>query len=1138
MLTSQPFRFFSPTSYVRKRYSPLLATLIEPTVDEIVKKCGFSFLDIFASIGSKLRYPVRIYSHDKVKQQNFNEFIIQVSKELKEIGSTFLNKEYEETYKYDTTVGPFPNLLHQDLSPDTNDARYPAWYRILLYRLFESLLFSDFEFHDIPIGIIYVVDFGHQCKTANEIRQISNNFPEWMREYTKELPIACLVVGDSKTNPIIPEKLVSYRKSGFAYTTSINICSNGRKLNTDNFNEYFGWDSKILNNPNLGDNFTLEDITTIEKAYSDIFRNFVSPEINKQQKYYESESDKLNKFSKTIQTWLFKKGEPEKVTQYLSIPVKKIAYLQHAAYSMLLEIYQPAQRSYRYFINSMSKDDQPLIQARVQVSLLLCDLMLNDDNTDFSQFVEDVKEMLKSRQSVVCLRGALIAPLLALEFCCHVKDWQSAIDIGLSIILLIDDLYNDIKDVKNEFLGIIFERIVGLESREKHKASLRAMAAYCYRDGNQEGHALRCFLWLLSSLPKEKWNRLWQTVALEKVMILSDQNQMNRSLHDIAFLMSLTNMSDDLQNLLLTQFLSIFNDRNADIKSLAVELKPLLYVKKVKMFDPSQPEFYGYSKYDFKKLIEKFNLWFSANVSRSSSVSFEEIWNNGESIEEEIPVVPCGVELVVEIGLINHHAFTIQLTNSSLDVSYTPLLHSSSTTTSEDEKSDAANFDISKVSHIDIHGSKLGNSRTKFVLNITPYTQGKYSINKLVNSYWGYIDSFVDFKPISFLAHQDYPRIKINVVDLPKKVTAHQCIPFYLSIENMGNTSIIQHRILCDNFIVYEEGRSDFNKHVQIVTMEKPLNSMSSVLVPFIYHVPESKEGKDCLHFVIDVQGVKCAYQKVEVEIETKTIVSIEKLSMQNETLSRILKCKFRSENGKFVSIFKKDGAVLKTFYNASLSQNSLNDSSPSLSLFENLSLNTKASSSNPTFKKYSNMVSEKSEAKVKCHTVLAYLDKNNDKIEDSWRCRLLKKNELGVLYEIKGSEYLAQACVKIPHFEEEKRIMEEENKDFYHFKLHIDVEKSLCRVFLFHYNGPNLFIEPLPISLEVKDDCKIHCCSWVGKKRQIIGKGHDAIFRFASNTVGIARITGFKVSQKKDFSNPKLVNISQTFELKEKLTL
>lgn len=1134
MLTSQPFRFFSPTSYVRKRYSPLLAAYIEPTVDDILKKCGFSFIDIFASLGSRLRLPIRIYPHDKIRQQNFNEFIIQVTNELKEIGSTFLDKDYEETYKYDTTAGPFPNLLHQDLAPDTNDARYPAWYRILLYRLFESLLFSDYEFHDIPIGILYVVDFGRPCKNVNEIRQVTKDFPEWMREFSKEIPVACLVVGDNQKNPVIPEKLVDYRKSGFAYTTSINICQKGRNLNTDNINEYFGWDYKILKNPNLGENFSLEDVTSIDKVFNEIFKNFVNPELFKLQKYYESESDKLNKFSKTIQTWFFKKGEPEKVTEYLKIPVKKISYLQHAAYSMLLEIYQPAQRSYRYFLSSMSRDDQPLIQARAQVSALLSDLMLNEDNNDLSQFVNDVKEIAKNRQSAVCLRGALIAPLLALEFCCHIKDWSNAIDLCRISIGIIEDLYAEIKDVKNVFLGVIFERIVGLENREKHKISMRAMAAYSYRDGNQEGHALRCFLWLLSSLPKDVWNRLWQTVALEKVMILSEQNQMNRSLHDIAYLMSVTNMSDDLQNLLLTQFLSIFNDRNADIKSLAVELKPLLYVKKVKMFDPSQPEFYGYSKYEFKKMIEKFNLWFSAHVSRSSSVSFEEIWNNGDSIEEEIPIVPCGVELKVEIGLINHHIFTIQLTDSSLDVTYTPI---HTTTAQNNNSSNSENFSISTVPHIDIHGSKLGNSRTKFALKVTPYSQGKYTINRLVNSYWGYINSFIEFNPISFLAYQDYPRIKISVVDLPKKVVAHQCIPFYLSIENQGNISIIQHRILCDPFLVYEEGKSDFNKHVQIVTLEKQLESMSSILVPFIYHVPESKEGCDFIHFVIDVQGVKCAYQKVEVKIEKKTIISIEKLSMKNETLSRILKCKFKSENGKFVSIFKKDGSLLKTFYNTSLLplNNSNEGSSPNLNLFGNLNINVKSSNSGSTTRSYSNLSSNENNLKVRCNTVLAYLDKSDEKIDDEWRCRLLKHDEIGVLYEIKGSEYLAQANVKIPRFEEEERFLEEENEDFYHFKLHIDDEKMLCRVFLFHYDGPNLFIEPLPIQLELQNDNKINGCSWVGKKRQIIGKDHDAIFKFKANIEGIAKINGFLVSTKRDFTNPKVINISQTFQLKKK---
>lgn len=1147
MNTSQPFRFFSPSTYVRKRYSPLIAAFVEPTVDEFLKHSGFSFVDIFASIGSTLKSPIRIYPYDKVKQQNFNDFINQVTDDLKDIGTAFLAKSYEETYTYNTTVGPFPNLLHQNLSPDSSDAQYPAWYRILLFRIFESLLFSDFEFHDIPIGILYVTSFGEKCKKIDEVRKIVDNFPEWMQEFSKEIPVFCLVVGNNLNNPVDTTKLSEYQKYGFTKIKSINLCSNGKKLNLEELKDYFTWDYNILSNPELGNNFSNEDIKAVKKMANEISLDFVMPEVYKQQKFYESESDKLNKFSKTLQTWLFKKGEPEKVTQYLNIPVKKMTYLQHAGYSMLFGSYQQAQRSYRYFLNSLNRDEQPLIQGRVQISVLLCDMILNDDPNDINQFIDDVKEIIKNRPGTVCLRGALVAPLISFEFCCHVKNWSQAIEFGQITIDLIEDLYADIEDVKNEFLAIMFEKIVGLETRPKHQISYRSMAAFCYRTGKQEGHALRCFLWLLSKLPKNAWNRLWQTIALEKVIILSEQSQINRSLHDIAYLMSVTSMSDDLQNLLLTQFLTIFNDRNADIKSLAIELKPLLFVKKVKMFDPSQPEFYGYSKYDFKKIIDKFNLWFSANVSRSSSISFEDVWNNGDAIEEEMKIVSCGVELIVEVRLINHHAFTVNMTDSCLAVKYEPNNTSNqdfSRSSSNDEKltlkakssteSVSSDFNLSTVEHVDIHGCKAGNSSTKLPLKITPISQGKYTISKLVNKYWGYIDGFVQFKPISFLAFNDYPRIKIEVVDLPKKAVAHQCIPFYLSVDNQGNTTIPQFRVLCDPFIVFEEGDSDFNKHVQIVTIENPLESMQNAVVQFIYHVPESKEGKDTLHFVVDVQGVKCAYQKVEVEIEKKTIVKIDKLSMKNETLSRILLCKFRSENGRFVSIFKKDGSLIKTIYNDTISQG--NKPNSNLNLFGNLNINL--SNSNNGLNSNNSIESEREEkCDLKSHTVLAYLDKSEEKIDDSWRCRLLKNDELGVLYEIKGSEYLAQANVKIPRFEEEMKYDDDEENEFYHFKLHIYEDKSLCRVFLFNYNGPDLYIEPLPISNEMNNSL-VNSCSWVGKKRQIIGKDRDAIFRFSANADGIAKISGFKVSARRDFANSKLLNISQTFKMSKEIAV
>lgn len=1153
MLTSLPFRLYHPEQYVIRRYSPLLALFVEPTVDKFVSECGFRFSDIFASIGSKLKSPVRIHQIDDIKQHDFNDFVSQFASEMDVIGKQFLPEKYENDYSYDTSVGPFPNLLIPNLTPDSNEARYPPWYRLFIFRLFRSLLFCDFAFHDLPIGIVYVVDYGHSCLNPDEIRQKLTKVPEWMKEFLKDIPVVCLVVGDGLNNPVDLSHLVQYRKGGFSYVTSMNFRSKQGSDVAESLKYYFGWDKNIMNNPNLGKNFTLDDVAAIEKVHNDIFKHFLNQEVARLQKFFENESEQKNKFSKTIQSWFSKKREPEEVTQYLKIPVKKIVYLQHASYSMMIGDYAAAQRSYKYFLSSLYQDEYPLIQNRVQGSILLCTLMTNDD---FDVYIDDAKEAIDNHLHTESLRGALIIPLLSVEFACHKQKWDIALEFCHKTIQRIQELYTDNQYTRSLLTAIIYERVVGLETRPKHQIAFRTLAAFDYRKCHQNGHALRCFLWLLKTMPKTMWSILWQILAIEKVILLSEQQQNNRSLHDIAHLMSITDMSVDLQNLLLTQFLSIFTDRTADLKSFSIELKPLLSVKKVRLYDPSQPEYYGFGKNDFKKMLDKYQLWYSANVSRSGSISFEDIWGLSNNNVDENRIVSVDNAVSIDIVLYNKHAFTIHVNESKLNIVYDPnvsrrasdvsdsyLIHTNLTPksssqhpildladttaitsgSSTDETTSIESETITSseaslrtttltpstpkskssvdlideycsqtlISHLDIHGSTQKSNKEKLSINIIPHKEGRFTINKLSNNYWGYVNNDVDFKPVSFFAYTDFPQLTMNVIGLAKIVESNQCIPFSLKIENKGNATIYKYRILCDPFIVYEQGKTAFNKHVQIVTINRSLKPKKAVNIPFIFRVPNDDQLEPVLRFVIDVDGHKVAYEKLKLTIEKKVNFSIKNLPMQNDTFSKLLRVQFETEKGSFISAFRKDGSILK-----SLSNNHINGQ----------------------------------DIATKNHVVFTTLDHTDGTVEEEWRYRLLQENEIGILYQLPNCRYLAQANVKIPLIEEEKKKKESGQ---IHFKLQVDEKKSLCIVKLIDYEGKKLFIEPLPITSDMHISNPINCCSWIGKKRQLIGKNIDAVFKFVTNQKVIAKISGFHVSEKRDFSNPKLIKLIQTFELK-----
>ena len=1115
MKTSQTVIIHSSGSFVKKRYAPILATFVETSVDSFANLCGFNFVDILASVGSLLPKPLRIYPFELIRQHNIEEFVDSVFNEISEIGNLFITEKYEKSFDIDEKQRnklTFPNLMPKHFTFSNFDKKKPPWYKVFTFRLFESLFFCDFEFSDLPIALLYVTSVESEKKMPQEIREVFQAMcPTWMKEFVKDIPVLCILVNNRLKNAeLFSMKHENNEYSDFKFVVGVNYLSGGEKIEQKVLKDLFGWDKDIMQSPILGNNFSKDDIHNVESALTAIYNSFVLPEVIKLQKFYEEESDRLNKFSKAIQSWLFKK-EPEEVTQYMNFPIKRISYLRHAAYCMMTQNVSLAQRSYRYFLQYFGQEEIPTVKKRAEINNIISELAEPDG---YRKFIDDAMQYIENEPlNPEILRTQLILPILGMEFADQHKEMDTVLKFCIYSIQYVNQLYHSYPTIKGLFKAILFERLAIIETRKRHQIAYRTLAAYSYRQCDQKGHTIRCFLWLLKKLPKKVWSRLWQTIDLEKALIISEMGQNQRAVSAYAKLLSVNNLSDDLQRLLLLQFLTTFKDKDIDFNSLSLELRPLLFVKKVKIYNHSLPEFYGYKKSDFQKMMDHYDRWFSANISRSSSVSFEDIWetsNSEISYEDERFIVAVDSELLVEILLYNCHAFTVHMNSASLGIKYEGQETSAQNQNSENNASYA--ITSKALENIDINGSTSSNF--KLIFHIIPRLQGKYSIGSFNSNYWGYINSSVEFEPHTFAARREYPRISLTIEDLPQKVVSNQCISFALCIENKSSTSL-EYRILCDPFLIYDESETEIFKHVQIISPEEPLQEMDITLKQFILHVP-NKNSID-LHFIVDVHGIKVGYIKVPIEIEQNTSIEIQPLHRTNETRIQMLKCLLKSTRPiKFISVIDNNGTNLKSICN--------NDQTQNLIIVD---LNASGNS--------------------------------REIIDEEWRIRLLKNNEIGFLYQTEGDEYNAQFNVDISSFINtnndlnteisKSRLLEKSfintitqrdtdhmeihkvNNEKLNFKLRIDGDK--CIVSLIEYEGSKLYIEPLPIKMCMFIENNINCCSWVGKKRQLIGKDTDAVFQFVVNRPGIAKINGFNISEKKDFSLITFVNITHTFEVK-----
>lgn len=1072
MRTSLPFLDFKPETFISRRFAPLIATVVDEDVDAFVKKCGFSFADLLASVASTcLAAPLRIAGR-YLLQTDLGTFESLVAKDLQDFSAPFETEEFEKTGAFTCDSCDFPTLLY---SPLEFSVKPLPWYQGFLFRLLETLMYSDFEFCDLPSCVLYATTAQSKTKTVKEILE-AMDVPPWMAEFFGDIPIVCVVVSDGlspETANFDPKKI-----TGFAQVFSTVVRSkpeSNERMDRVLLERMFGLDLELMMGQNLGKFIGSTDIDNITTLLTQV-QEYVMGVLRQKEELLAAE---VGKFS-GLKYRLFRGGQPEATSKYMGVVLRKLLYLQHAAVCMSLHKYSDALREFRAFATALEFDELPEVKSRALLYATLCFFRIGGYSVgDFVEQTELICRSILTEQRVTCPRTALAVPILAMELLQwrygnntqRKRDRREASRIsklGLSIIRT-----KWPASTRVLLQALLYERISSLLYGNNTAALYLAEAGVKYHECSLYGHVLRVLKWLMTLLPQSSWTLLRQQVWLEKVGTLKELKFDQRSLYSCRDLLALPDLCSCLQERVLAMFWYPFNLPSVAAASRQIEMRNLVEIKEIQLIDCTQPSYYGYPQKEFHVLTKLYDRWFMANVSRSASISFDEIWkqsnSSGPLLIRDVQV-PCDTIVKIVVGLSNRFTFAVHLDETSVKVRYDGL--------------EAGDFELNKLSQIEV--PSLTNKPIPISYDMIPRSEGRYTITEFQKRYWGYVDASIKCEPLSFYAVRDFARVSVTAEDLPDAVFQDSCQEFYVFVENTGSVEITELRIAFDHpeLIIYHGA---FAKRVGdklfIVKVCETLIPGASISVPMIFKAPH--HDRITIHGFVDVAGNKVAYLVKDIRTIPVINVEAERCAVTNATDDYIIKCRVQAlaDDIEVYGIIDNEGRKLKT-----------------LEFCEKLVLHTGDS--------------------VQFVSLMNEREETSD--IESWRqsnhCRF------SLLYKIQMNEMMSQRDLQISSSEARLRYTLD-MPDMVTCKPGQIVQCSVC----VEGQGPPVYLEPLPFAFTGNVTGNVVGLRFVGKTRLELAKVNDyrAVFSFMALASGIYKFVGFKTSNSPKLTPYETVSVS-----------
>lgn len=1085
-----------PKTYVPQRFSPLFAILIDEEVNNIMKPSNLSFLELFGALAKKEF--IRVVPIEDVKQCNFDSFFMKIQQKTTAYSKSFTSPEFEENGTTDPLFSPFSGTITTTLRHPSKESMNPPWFQYLFTLLYKYEQFSNFNFCDQPLCVLYVSAAGKASMSENVIRS-SLVFPEWMKEFVENIPIFNIVVYDGLSQ----ENFQKVNNLGFLdiFYLPFRSRQEGAPGGVDpvDLRNLFNSDNSILNREKIGEFMTEKDLKNFKQVILEISQR-VHTTLNLLMQQLEAENNNNKQFKNKVNRFFHKNKTADKTTQFLNIPFRKIIRLQLGCYYLISQRYKEARKMLKQFLKSI-KDLHPEIKI---YTLFLRGMSAQQIPDHDRKFREDINDVLNSNIQTTNLIFGIYVPIIIGEMRFKQANYTVATNLYKEVTKKF--LHKVPIQYKQLLSAIVDERLAGIYMSENHlRSSLfyTSVAASNYLDCEQVSHGLRCLICLIQNLPRDTWQYLYQNSILLKAEILISLSQPQRSLIDYQTLLSLPDLSQLLQRKVITEIWAPFNDPKSS--GTIVHLNSLLKVKKLSLVDNSQPEYWNLKKSMLVDVLDAFYRFMkrSQKVKITMDEWFEKKDEMKQQNQEPKTVSVCN-PIYISIDLYNRFVFAINLSKVNFVIEYEGV---------ESDQDETENYSIQYLGKIeDIKGMSTNRLTFKFI----PKTEGNFKICKFVKNYWGSAETEVECGPLVFSSTKDKPLLSISFQNFHDVFPAYGVMRFNVVIKNTSNyNSIDDFYLAFDNNdkIISETETHEKEGKISFLHIKQQLLPGQTVTVPLLFRAISPT--------IINVRFLAAfnensiaAYAIKKVQIISMVDVNARIINKRNDIGNYTVYCSIKgSINGiSVLGVINRNTKYIRSIYSQSI---------------KNKTINTGQSCS-----------------------IVSFTSEETENNAESWRSSYFSndKNEsLALIFQFPETRIPAQAPIRFVQEKIDTRLKIElppiaKASLKLKFKCKVWLVDPPPQKNLIDNNDKDfeLFIKPLKIvhgETENNDDsdtAQFAGCRWIGLTKTKLCRSNNftAEFYFVACRIGIFHVSGFVVSEDPNFVKRKEIKMMQSFRV------
>ena len=896
MNTLKPFHVLDGEEYARKRHRPLFVTVTEPDVNELFKPMGVTFADFLAAAmpkeqdqKSQTKDRCRLVEDAQVRQVGFDQVLSDIKRDVTFFSQSFIFEDFEKEGKVSPELSPIPARFPQRIFYGSVESMDPPWYRWSLEKLLEAQMFGNYDFCDFPFCILYGTTKTGPAMTIDKLRQ-SLKFPTWMAPFVSQIPVVRIVVVDAAYEA----EGASSKDGGFNMVLCLPIRAPGEPLDPVDIREWFRFDDEILLNKEKGARFSMQDfergqtVMKAVKAFADIYRTEKLEQLKK-------EDNKKKNLKNRLKSLVKKKREDE---LFLGIQEKKIRHLRLASMLFVDGRVVEAKKTYKYFVKSL-KGSFPQLRTFGKFMGTLCTLLVPATEKKKGSFKDEAAKVLKAiptlKEDVVFM---IAVPMLYAEFAARQGELAEAVaHLNFVLVNVLPRLSGRPGD-SQILAALIYERMAGLTQEQKKVYRHTLTAGAMYESAGDTGNALRCAIWLEKSLDHNCWKSLYQGQWLKKVLLLETVGQTARSHKETEAILAIPDLDPSLHMAVYDQFMKEVKECIAS--RATIQIDTLMSVNSARLIDDTSPEYWGYLNGEFRSLNKDIDGWISRG--EKSALSYHDYWQGygkDEAKTEREPVVVLGMTISISVVLHNRYLFDIDLTRAEIEASY------------EGEQG------LDRPFIIKAHPESpnvLRPGATTLIFEMNPKAEGRYTVTSIKVTTWNVVTSVMQIGPLSFTAVRDFPRVQLELVEFPKRLSAGECAEFSIVVRNIGLCPAQDVVVWYDNIPALCALNNDETwNSARYYTASAELAPKESASATFMCR--SDTAGIHDLSFVVSVGKLRRLYRRETYSISAR--LSMEAIVANNamDTSNQMIHVTVRSyiNNLKIIGIMNERGRLLKT---------------------------------------------------------------------------------------------------------------------------------------------------------------------------------------------------------------------------------